>query len=950
MIISKYKYTGLFLAASFFCLSLSAQNVEVKEKIAQVTDTALQTPLTDKNMLISSGKDIFIPKFETTAAVSIFDGEQIMHSAVINPANAFYGIAPGLAVLQNAGTEWDNSPTFYIRGLGGLSGNSEVLTLVDGFERPLSSIISTDIENVQVLKDAAATALYGLRGANGVILVNTKKGQYNTMAIDVSYDHSFNSPVGLPKFVDAYTYVQAMNEARIYDNLDPAYNAYALERFQKGDAPYLYPNVDWVDEVFRDLGSSNNLNMSLRGGGTKARYYGNLNFTNNSGFLQPETMYEGYKTQLLFSKLNARINLDINITSTTDFVVRMNGYIAERNVPGGDYMSFYNVPAAAFPIATERGNWGGTSVWDFNPVANIAASGNYVYHTRSLASDAELKQRLDAFIQGLSAAVKIGYDNYGNLNENTTRSYAYEITNVAYDAQGLPAGNPTFSVQGKNEPNSYGHGVNTQWRRFNLEARANYNRILGKSKLDAVFVYSLDNYVIPGQNNTVNRMHYGLFGHYGYLNRYFVDGSFTVSGSNQLDPKNKYGYFPAVSGAWVVSEEDFLRGNDVLNFLKIRASWGISGRDARPEANLYKQTFGSGNGYLFSASTTSTGGMREQRYPNVNMTYEKAYKSNIGLDVSLWKKVQLTADAFMEQRRDILVLANGTLSNVLGQDLPYSNVGAVDNKGIELGLNFGDRCGDFKYDITGNFAFARSKVIESGEEFKPYEYMSNKGRPVGQIFGYVADGYYTQADLDNPKTPANTLYKDILAGDIKFKNLNVADDNIINEYDRTAIGYNSICPEIYYSAALNLEYKGIGVNTMFQGVANYTAELTQTGMYRPFLGENTNISQYYYDNRWTPETSDARFPRLTTQANANNTAMSTTWIEDRSFLKLRHWELYYLFANDWLQHSLGVQKVKLYVRGVNNMIFSKIKETDTEALYAGYPMSSSINLGFSLNF
>lgn len=668
--------------------------------------------------------------------------------------------------------------------------------------------------------------------------------------------------------------------------------------------------------------------------------------------MKPTSIYEGYKTQILYSKLNARVNLDINITKTTDFTVRMNAYIAERNVPGDGYDDLiaylYIVPSSAFPITTQDGNWGAADIWQLNPVARVAASGNTVYHTRSLSSDAELKQRLDVFLPGLSAAVKVGYDNYGNLNENTTRRYAYQSLNENFGADGLPVGY-TKTTYGKSEANAYGHGVNNQWRRFNLEARANYNRIFGKSKLDATLVYSLDSYVIPGQNNTTNRMHYGLLAHYGYLNRYFVDGVFAVSGSNQLDPKNKFGYFPGISGAWIASEENFLKDVDFISLLKLRASWGITGRDARPEANLYKQTFGEANGYLFAAGNNGTDGMSEQRYPNLNMTYEKAYKTNIGLDVALWKKLTLTADVFYEQRRDILVLANGTLSYALGQDLPYSNVGAVDNKGIDLGLSFGDRCGDFKYQIGGNFAFARSKIIESGEAYKPYEYMREKGRPVGQIFGYVADGYYTQADLDNPNTPANALYLDLVPGDIKFKNLNPSDDNIINEYDRTAIGYNNYCPEIYYSATVNLEYKGIGLDILFQGVANYTATLTATGMYRPLYG-NTNMSQYYYDNRWTTETPDARFPRLTTLDNSNNSAMNTVWIEDRSFLKLRHAEVFYKFENDWLLTNLGVQKVKLYVRGMDLLTVSKIKEVDPEYMSTGYPAATSINLGFSLQF
>ncbi|GAB6012502.1 SusC/RagA family TonB-linked outer membrane protein [Viscerimonas tarda] len=929
---------------------LEIETSDFKKKTVQVTDTFLLVTITGKDALINSGKDIFIPQFESTAAVSSFSSEQIMKSSALNPANAFYGLASGLTVLQNGGTEWDNDPTMYIRGLGGLSGNSEILILVDGFERPLNGLVRDDIESVQVLKDAAATALYGLRGANGVIVVNTKKGKYNDMEISVSYDHAFTSPVRLPKFVNAYTYAKAMNEARGYDGLDPMYNEYALGQFQSGDSPYLYPNVDWVNEMFRDHGASNIYNVSIRGGSSKARYYGNLNMQNNYGFLKPASIYEDYNTQMLYSKMNGRINLDINVTPTTDFIVRMNGNIAERNYPGNNYSDLinyvYTVPSAAFPIRTESGNWGASDIWPTNPIARVAASGNTINHTRSLSSDAELKQRLSAFVEGLSISAKIGYDNYSNLFESTTRNYAYETTNITYDVAGLPA-NVQHSVQGKNETVPFSKDINTQWRRFSMEARANYNRVWEKSKLDAAFVYSLEDYVIPGQNNTYNRMHYGVLAHYGYLNRYFVDGVFSVSGSNQLPPSNKFGYFPGISGAWVASEEAFLKDIDFIDFLKVRASWGMTGLDNRPGANLYRQTFGSGTGYLFDASDNTSSGMKENRYPSLNMTYEKAYKTNVGVDISVFKKLNFTIDAFLEQRRDILVLAYGTLSSALGQDLPYNNVGAVDNKGIDVGLNFGDQSKDFKYRIAGNFAFARSKVIESGEEYKPDEYSREKGRPVGQIFGYVADGYYTQADLDNPNTPANALYKDLAPGDIKFKDKN--EDGIINEYDRTYIGYNSTCPEIYYSASINLEYKGFGIDALIQGVTNYTAQLNLVSMYRPLYG-NTTLSEYYYNNRWTIETPNARFPRLTTLDNTNNNAMNTVWLADRSFLKLRHCEVYYKFSNHWLKHTLGLQNMKVYLRGMDLLTISNIKETDPEIIVSGYPAASSINVGLSLNF
>jgi TonB-linked SusC/RagA family outer membrane protein len=932
---------------------------DLKQKIVQITDSVMDVVISNGDVLVSVGKNFFVPQNETTAAVSIISNEKIMQSSAINPANTLYGLAPGLMVLQNGGTEWNNDPTLIIRGIGGLNDNGNVLVLVDGFERSLSSVSKDDIENIQILKDAAATAIYGYKGINGVILVSTKKGVYNKTEISASYDHAFTSPVGLPKMADAYTYVQAVNEAARFDGSAPVYNQYALDRFKDGALPFLYPNVNWMDEIYAKSGHSNQYSVAIRGGGTKARYYGSLNLLNNSGFMRPTSISDDYNTQILYSKMNARVNLDIDITPTTNFVVRMNGILAEKNVPGSGYSDLvivpYIIPTAVFPIKTESGNWGASETWTSNPYAQAAASGNTVYHSRSLASDAELRQRLDMFVKGLSFGAKIGYDNYAELQDVTTRQYMRESTQIVYDPAN-PDGAPAYVTSiraGKNDADAFSMRLNSQWRHFNIEASAYYNNVWGKHKLDAAFVYSLDNYTTEGQNNTSNRMHYGLQAHYGYKNRYFIDGVVSLSGSNQLPPDNKWGVLPAVSGAWIVSEEDFLKGNAIVNYLKLRASYGVIGRDYRPEANMYRQTFSGGDGYLFqSNASASSGGMQENRYPSFGLTYEKAYKSNLGVDVNLLKHFALTVDAFIENRRDILVISSGTQSRLLGQDLPYNNVGAVDNKGIDLGLAYSGKSRDFKYEIAGNFAFARSKVIESGENYKPYEYSREKGRPVGQYFGYEAIGYYTADDFDAagnllPSLPANAIYSDVAPGDIKFKDKN--NDEVINEYDITYMGY-SVCPEIYYSASVNLEYKGFGFDALLQGVTNYTTALALPGYYRPLSGNNFSLSEYYYNNRWTPETPDARFPRLTLLDNPNNTAMSTVWIADRSFAKLRHAELYYKFSNDWLFVNLGINDVKLYLRGLDLFTFSGITELDPEIMGEDYPASRSINLGIKLIF
>jgi len=898
--------------------------------------------------LIELGNTLAQSKFESTAATSTIYSEDIMKSSAINAQNSLYGRGLGLTSLQNDGFESDNNTNFNIRGLGSLQGNSPMI-LVDGYERPLSSLVKEEIESVTILKDAASLAMYGLRGSNGVMLVTTKQGIIGKTQIDFSYEHAFIQPVRLPQFVNAYTYANAVNEARINDGITtPRYTDNELAAFQSGKFPDYYPNVNWVDQVLKNNASSNVYNVSIRGGSSKVRYFTEMNLTSDDELMKPTNIVPAYSSQFRYSRLNIRTNLDIQLTPSTNMKVKLLGSLTESNRPGnviGTIMTaMYNTPAAAFPVKTSTGEWGGSDTWTSNPVAMIAAQGYGKSDSRTLFADWTLNQDLSIITKGLSAEASIAFDNYADYWESMSQTYRYSKNSTQFNATGDTLVNPVSTIVGSNSNPVYSSSLGSQWQHFNAFGKIDYKRIWTDLSLNSSLMFLHDQYVGNGQFTTTNRERLNGYAHVGLFEKYFMDLSLTANGTNKLQPGHNIGIFPSVGAAWLISKENFLNDIKAIDFLKLRASYGIVGNDYTSSADLYKQTYGTGGTYFFGDNYTSVTGMTEQRLATTGLTYEKSHKTNVGLEGRFWNAVDLTAEAYYERRTDILVSTAGSVSSVIGATPSMSNDGIVDNKGIEVGLNFNQSIGDFKYNIGGQFTYARSTIINENEGFVQYDYLRQTGKPVGQIFGYQAIGFFKdQTDIN--ASPAQS-FSTVVPGDIKFKDQN--NDGKINELDKVALGYNNICPEIYYSANLNLEYKGFGIDANFQGVGNYSAILNTASMFWP-LRNNTNLSTYYYENRWTPSNPNALFPRLTTLQNNNNFNTNSVWVKDCSYLKLRTCEIYYKFSDKLLAKSF-LTKAKIYVRGMNLFSIDQLKVVDPESYGIAYPMTASFDLGINVGF
>ena len=890
---------------------------------------------------------------ESTGAVSTVYAENIDKSSAFSIGNSLYGNVLGLTTMQSTGVVWEQMPSMYIRGLKTLNGNNGILLVVDGLERDnnwqaLKYITPEEVESVSVLRDAAALALYGYRGVNGVVNIVTKRGKYDTREINFSYDHAFNYMTRKPELADAYTYASALNEALTNDGKQVRYSQNELNAFKNGTSPYLYPNVNWWEEVFRDRGASDIATLSFRGGSTKMRYYTMMNLQNNRGFIKNFDTNADYSTQEKYSKANFRTNLDIDLSPKTKMQANIMGILNEFSRPGmgSDNLisKLYQLPSAAFPIRTESGLWGGNTTWgeNWNPVALTEGRAYSKGHTRGLYADMSLRQDLSSLTKGLGASVRIGYDNLASYWENHTKGYKYGMASVASWENGLPIAGEEITG-GKDTEMSGDSKLDWQYRAFNFQMNVDWQRQFGVHSLYSMLLYTYKYDNAKGINNTFYRQNAGWYTHYGFKNRYFADFTLMASASNLLAPDHRWNVSPTVGLAWLISNEKFMQSQNVVDFLKLRASFGMLNTDNIPGNGYWNETVGGGNGYPINNNFGGDGGWHEGRLASVNGTTEKAYKYNAGVDATLFKGLTLTVDGFYERRSDIWVSSDGQNSAVLGASGSYVNAGIVDSWGTEIGANYYKKMGNVELNLGGTFTYNRSKIIEMLEEPAAYDYTRSTGNPVGQIFGLQAIGYFVdQADIDN-SLPQQ--FGPVKAGDIKYKDMN--GDKVINSDDRVAMGYNSTCPEIYYSFSLGLEWKGLGFSAQFQGVGNYTAILSGT-YYRPLV-DDTTISNYVYRNRWTPETPNARFPRLTTETVDNNLQTSSLWLADRSFLKLRNCEVYYKLPSSWL-NRFWVKNAKVYVRGVDLLCFDSIDQLDPEAMNSSYPATRSIHVGLSVGF
>lgn len=956
---------------------MKTKNIYMLSLLAGMSLPAMaQTDIIDsvayKDQLVDIGANRQFSREQSTASVSVITNKDVNKRGARNIGNNILGQGSGLVGLDGAGLFNAQNPTFYIRGVQSSSGSTPLI-IIDGVERAMENVVAEDVESVQILKDAAATALYGYKGANGVLLITTKHGKYNSNSIKVSYDHTFSYLTNKPEMVDAATYASAVNEAYRNQGGSAIYSDAVIDAYKNGTNPLYYPNVNWADETFRNVSHNNRYDVELKGGTSNFRYYTNVQLLTNKGFIK-NFQNDGYSTQNKYTRGTLRSNMDIDLGPKTKLHTHLYGLLTEQSQPGSQadlWGMIYKVPANAFPVKLNDAVWGGNTVYTTNnPVAQSQAAAYYKNHQRALYADLQLDQDLSSITEGLSAQTQIGYDTWSNVYEDHSKTYRYSYYEVANNGDVVANGNASMSaIQGSDSNMGTGSGNNSWIRRCIWNASINYDRTFAeKHNVYGQLKYDYEYNDKTGTNTTVYRHNVSLFAHYGFDSRYLLDVALVESGSSRLAPGSKWAFSPNVSAAWNISNETFMKNVKWIDFLKLRASWGNQSLDVLPGDNVwtYYDQF-----YLMDAATypfdaTYTGTQWGNTYLGTARTqslgHEQSSKLNVGFDATLFGGLNISADYYYQHRYNIWYSTAGSYSSVFGLTAPYENVGVINQKGFEVSADYSKKFNnDFTINLGASMTLNKTIVEEQAEAPQLFANTSSTGKRYGQAFGYVADGFFQKSDdLDGDGTisaaemqqkgyPVQN-FTTVHPGDVKYMDL--TDDDKIDSNDRQAIGYSTTAPDLYYNFHLGAEYKGLGIDAMFQGVGKWTGFKTTNGLYRSAVATNT-LSQYLYENSWSAErgnTENAQFPRLSTTSNANNDVNSTLNMFDRSYLKLRYVEMYYYLPQTMLQKVDFISNVKVYVRGTDLFTADHLDKADAAVYSATQPLTRSIQVGAAVTF
>lgn len=905
-----------------------------------------QVQLSDKeSQKVDLGYGVESTEFLTTAATYTITAEELGRTSAISLADALYGKLLGLTAVQNTGFKGEESrgASFNIRGVQ-TTGETDILILVDGIERPIDRLTVEEVESVTVLKDAAAVALYGHEAINGVLLVKTKRGQAGSgFNLKVGASHKLQFDPETAPMVNAYDYANALNTARRNDGNSAAYTDAELQKFLDGSDPLVYPNVNWKEEVFKNTANESNAFISMYGGSDKVQYYSQLDYTDARGlYAHPDQ--GSWNSQLKYSKANIRTNVDFEVTKTTRVKTNILALFMETNgVPyinsNDAWWHLYKVPALAFPIKTQNGVWGGaqeTGYGNNNLVAKATGTGFAKTHQRQIWADITLEQDLDFLLKGLQFYAGGSYDNASNTTENRTMGYQYGWN--YYDA----SGNMQETVMGTVEDKLiFSKNVDMQWRVGTLKAGFKYaTQFRNGDNLAANLNYNMKSEVRDGKNNTWYRQNVALAAHYDHANKFMADLVLAANGSNRSYPA-KWAFSPTLSLGWI-----YANNPDKGLYGKLRASAGIQHTDYVPAAGLWLPHWDGSHGqFWYGNNFADAWGAFLTQFPTADFRQEAAYKANLGTDIRVAGCLDIIADVFYQQRRNILVTASSLNSSVVGIQSSYDDKGVVASYGAELGLRFAKTFSNgLNLNASGFATYARNERL-AWIENPPYPNMSVIGTPADAARGLVALGFFeSQEDIDN--SPLQQ-FGQVKVGDIKYKDVN--EDGVVNENDAVALDYGTAFPTLNYSFSLGLEYKGIGINATFQGAGNQIKNLRYVDGVWGALSENRNMSQEYYNNCYDIAGANALYPRLSTTNVANNVQESTIWYRNVSWFKMRDCELYYRLPASLLKH-VKVSDAKIFVQGQNLLSFDNIPAMDAENLNTGYPVMKAVTFGLSVVF
>lgn len=892
-------------------------------------------------------------KSSLTAAISTISATEISKAPVSTLGNAIQGLASGLTLLRTVGAEpgWDQ-PTIYIRGVQSFGGGVSPLVMVDNVERDFSQLNPDEIESFTVLKDAAATAMYGMRGANGVILVTTKRGFVGKPVISLTAQYGMQSPTRLPKYVGSQDYVNYRNIAlrSDYSKLSDAdFNSLFLSNPKNNPANYngsnpgLYPNTDWYKSFLNSTAPQQSYNLSFRGGTDIAQYYVMLGTVDQKGLYKYTNENPGYSTQNDFSRYNFRSVVDVNLSKNFKIGVNLAGRVENRHIPNssaGSIMSALSKLPSTIPIFNADSSIAGSSIYRYNPYGMIAKTGFQDQYSFYLQGTTTFDLNLDMITKGLSANGLFGYDAAKFYNRYKNQSYAVYQQNVdnSYTQFG----------QSSSIDLNYG-GYNSSFNlMLNYLFGISYDRTIGLNHFAGDIKYMQSSLSTDGDNPDYRNQ--GVFGRtaYTYNDRYTAEFGFAYNGSEDFAKGKRFGFFPTISGAWVISREDFLKSNETLSFLKLRGSYGKVGNSNIGTGSRYpfEDKFYSGNGYYFG--TASTDGSYEGRISNPNLTWEESLNANVGIEIGLFKKLDINVDVFSNNRTQIITDLYNILPAVIGQSLPFVNDGSVLSQGFEISMKHNNKIGNFTYTVQGNVSFVKNKITSKKEVagMNPWEYRT--GQSVMQQWGLQVTPekfFKDQADIDGW---AKSTFSAVQPGDVKYVDQNK--DGIIDSQDFIPLGNPSV-PEINYGLSLGCEYKGFDFNVLFSGIANRSLFVGNN----VFLGlmDNNNLTDEVAKNSWGVS-SNPTYPRLTNQINLNNLQASSLWMKNVDFLRIQTLEIGYSLPKKLLSKA-NINEVRFFVNGYNLFSFDGMSKYNLSAEIpnAGvslYPETRVINIGTSLKF
>lgn len=900
-------------------------------------------------------------KASVTASISSVSATELVKSPVSNIELALAGRLPGLTVLQRSGEPGTNSIDLYLRGRSTLN-DQHPLILVDGVERNFNDLDPHNIASISILKDASATAVYGVRGANGVILVTTKRGKAGKTQINVTVDHSIQTPTFLPKMVSAYDYALLSNQVAEQAGHPAPYSDYALERYKLGDQPEKYPVRNFMDEFTKDFAPMTKVNVNVSGGSSKMRYFTSVGYMMQQGLFvhKPEPIEKfNYDAENKTQRFNFRSNIDVNLTNSLSMYLNLGGYVVKKQDPvvfsgcaGCDnyYLvmaKLQSTPNLAYNDLTPKGEVLGSTKYAIGgatqtPYGYLNRSGYKISDQNNITSTLGVKEELGFITQGLSIKADISYDAHAINEQRHARSYAvYEASisgdSLIYTKLGSSSNSPLSDQQAQSFNSLY-----------KIDASLNYDRTFSDHHVTGMILFNRYQKII---NIDLPYNYLGFVGRatYAYKGKYLAEFDAGYNGSEQFAPGNRFGFFPAVSVGWVASKEAFLNDVSAIDFLKLRLSWGQVGNDRMQSARfLYIDDWGTG-----AAWPGLPGSIIQNSIPNKNISWEVSNKTNIGIDADFLNMFNLTLDFYYEIRNNILLRSSGsTPGHLFGQtNLPPVNNGKIWNKGFEAELGFQKRLGNqFYLRARINGAYNKNEIVYVDEVKLPETYayrLRQTGYSIGQMWGYKTAGFFNSQEEINKWVDQSPLGAPPQPGDIKYLDLN--GDGVVDVRDQAPIGYPNV-PQWTFGAAFNINYKQFDLSFMLQGAAHRSYYLNGRGTWET----QGNFTEWHKE-AWTKEKYENHekitYPRLVPGGNSNHQA-NDFWIVSGDYIRLKNIELGYTFSKN-ISSKIGASNIRIYVSGFNVLTFDHfpIKYFDPEqSNQLSYPLWKVYNAGVHISF